>query len=57
MVMGHKNIISFNKHMQEQEAILQTNKKEETTITKHTNEVLQMKFITFMLYLCSKICN
>jgi hypothetical protein len=31
--------------MQEQQAIPQTNRKEETTITKHTNEVLQLKFI------------
>jgi len=57
MVIEHRNIISFHKHMQEQQAILQTNEKEETTITKHTNEVLQMKFINFMLYLCCKICN
>jgi len=57
MAMGHRKIISFHKHMQEQQAILQTNKKEETAITKHKNEVLQMKFITFMLYLCCKICN
>jgi len=45
MAMGQRNIISFHKHMQEQQAILQTNKKEETTITNHTNEVLQLKFI------------
>jgi hypothetical protein len=57
MAMGHINKITSYKDMQEQQAIPQTNTKEETTINKHTNEILQMKFITLMLYLCCKLCN
>jgi hypothetical protein len=51
MAMGHRDITSFHKHMQEQQAILQINKKAETTITKHTNEVLQLKFINLVAIL------
>jgi hypothetical protein len=37
MAMGRRNIITFHKDMQEQQANPQNNKKEDTTITKHIN--------------------